>query len=257
MSLTRSQIEILSKPFDKNTLGFKIQATNREKTKALLVPYLQHTDVYGRLEEVDPAWHCETIALFREQNDKEPGSYFCRMKLTVLGISRENVGEGDDPKGAYSDALKRAAVLFGIGRYLYDSNPVWVPYNEQNDKYRRWTHADYSQYDRNNDKLPISPPGEAKAKEVLTHTPAPSVSPSLADEPLQSEWPMIKQLLPVALKKLAALKGTFTPEELFADMMNTQNAKLEHIEKASTHRQMTRLAAVLKECESALKEEKK
>jgi len=43
--------------------------------------------------------------------------------LTILGISHADVGtpsQSEELKGAYSDALKRAAVKFGIGSYLYE-----------------------------------------------------------------------------------------------------------------------------------------
>ena len=50
--------------------------------------------------------------------------------LTVCGACRADVGYSNAPdsedetepaKAAYSDALKRAAVGFGVGRWLYDS----------------------------------------------------------------------------------------------------------------------------------------
>lgn len=46
-----------------------------------------------------------------------------KCSLTVLGITKEDVGSmsyTDQLKGAASDALKRAAVKFGVGAYLYD-----------------------------------------------------------------------------------------------------------------------------------------
>jgi hypothetical protein len=45
-----------------------------------------------------------------------------RCSLQVLGVERQDVGTtspADKLKGAHSDALKRAAVKFGIGSYLY------------------------------------------------------------------------------------------------------------------------------------------
>ena len=39
--------------------------------------------------------------------------------LTVLGQTHADVGEGRDPKAAFSDALKRAAVPLGVGRSIY------------------------------------------------------------------------------------------------------------------------------------------
>ena len=52
--------------------------------------------------------------------------------LTVCGISKTDVGtvsDQDPEKGAYSDALKRAAVKFGIGRHLYDIDTQWLPFD--------------------------------------------------------------------------------------------------------------------------------
>lgn len=51
-------------------------------------------------------------------------------RLTVCGVTKADVGTTSDiepEKGAYSDALKRAAVLFGIGRHLYEMELQWVP----------------------------------------------------------------------------------------------------------------------------------
>ena len=56
------------------------------------------------------------------------GSVMCRLRVRLGGrwITKSDVGSpseqpdsGDRLKAAFSDALKRAAVKFGIGRYLY------------------------------------------------------------------------------------------------------------------------------------------
>lgn len=49
-----------------------------------------------------------------------------RCDLTVLGSTKSDVGSPsnvDQIKGGYSDSLKRAAVKFGIGEYLYQVPP--------------------------------------------------------------------------------------------------------------------------------------
>lgn len=56
-----------------------------------------------------------------EYTDISYGGVKC--SLTVLGLTKQDVGSvslADQFKGAHSDALKRAAVKFGIGLYLYD-----------------------------------------------------------------------------------------------------------------------------------------
>lgn len=45
-----------------------------------------------------------------------------RCDLTILGVTKSDVGSpsyAEQLKGSYSDALKRAAVKFGVGEYLY------------------------------------------------------------------------------------------------------------------------------------------
>jgi hypothetical protein len=62
----------------------------------------------------------------------------CRLSVKIgeAWVTKMDVGgpsdqkdEGDRRKAAFSDALKRAAVKFGVGRYLYDLPPVWCDYD--------------------------------------------------------------------------------------------------------------------------------
>lgn len=151
MGLTHDDLKYLSEPFDNDQISIKIQSTNKDRTKAMLVQYVQHTEVYKRLEEIDPAWSCEVMSkgtLTETMGTKTVTTIYVSMRMTVKGVVRENVGDGDDYKSAYSDALKRVAMLFGVGRWLYDSETVWVPYNEQTDKYKSWTIEEFQKYSR-------------------------------------------------------------------------------------------------------------
>lgn len=136
--LSIQDLRILKAPFPRERLGVKVQTFSKDRTRAMLVLYLQHTDVQDRLEEVDPAWRTEVL-----KEDRMGDLVYVRIRLTVKNVSRENVGEGSDPKSAYSDALKRCAMLFGVGRYLYDSETIWVDYDESKDRYRQWSIEDY------------------------------------------------------------------------------------------------------------------
>lgn len=171
-NLTAKDIETLGAPYDEKTIGVKIQAFNKERTKALLVLYLQHTDVYGRLDSVDPSWSSQVTNTMVIGN-----AVFVRVRLTVKGVSRENVGEGEDEKSALSDAIKRAAMLFGVGRYLYDTETVWVDYNDQTDRHRVFTYADH--------KIASQKRGIAPAP-VAPTPPRAAAKPSSNSEPLKS-----------------------------------------------------------------------
>lgn len=140
--LNSEDLTKLSAPFGKEILGVKVQAYNnreREKaTKCMLVLYLQHTDVAARLDAVDPSW-----SFLINDIDKKEKTVFVKGTLKIKGSERENYGEGDDPKSAASDALKRCAMLFGVGRSLYDSDQVWVDFNYERDRYKHFSFEEY------------------------------------------------------------------------------------------------------------------
>lgn len=117
--LTKKDLEILQRPFAANEHEFL-------KGKA----YITEGAITDRIEMVDPAWELEQISLF---NRPESNQVICTMRLTINGVHRDGVGmsqvtklksgEGEAneaEKAAATDALKRAARLFGIGRYLLD-----------------------------------------------------------------------------------------------------------------------------------------
>jgi hypothetical protein len=154
----KKEFEKLAEPFDTKTICVKAHAFNSGRTKVMLVPYLQHTDVYARFETVDPSWSSKvTHITFDRIADDKFLTAFVVVELTILGVTRTNTGQGEDLKGATSDGIKRAAMLFGVGRYLYDAVPVWAMYNEAQDKYRVWTYADYEEARRSDQpSLPVA-----------------------------------------------------------------------------------------------------
>src|ERR671939_418778 len=48
------------------------------------------------------------------------------LRRPIAEAAFEDVGAGDDPKAAYSDAIKRAAVRAGIGESLYAMDSPWL-----------------------------------------------------------------------------------------------------------------------------------
>ena len=124
--LTPEILRALSEPFEPNRIEWKPQRVNGRD--ALAVAYIDARDVMERLDStVGGGWE------FRW----EPVGDDVQGRLTVCGVTREDVGEQGDGsfgatrKAAVSDALKRCGVQFGIGRYLYDLPAVWVAYDER------------------------------------------------------------------------------------------------------------------------------
>lgn len=113
---------LLERPFSE--VGWKIQATNSAKDKGLIVAYIDARDVASRLDETGLEWSDSySVHVMAD-------TWIVECRLTVGGVTRTDVGTGDGDeaaKSAYSDALKRAAVKFGVGRYLYEIPTTWVP----------------------------------------------------------------------------------------------------------------------------------
>lgn len=101
----------LRRPFTPAAVKFKPQSVLGDDGKGVLcVAYIDARLVYERLNLVTP--HLWQHA-FRPVGD---GLMWC--DLTIDGITRPDVGEGKG-KALASDALKRAAVTFGVGVSLY------------------------------------------------------------------------------------------------------------------------------------------
>jgi len=135
MELTKEVWRKLRRPFPEGAVKWKAQTTNKDKTRALAVAFVDARNVMERLDRaIGPGgWHdaYEVISI-------DAGGYVVQCSLTVLGVTKADVGDssasgggGNLAKTAYSDALKRAAVKFGVGRYLYALPLRWVAYDAQ------------------------------------------------------------------------------------------------------------------------------
>jgi hypothetical protein len=125
----------LSAPFPPDKVSWRVGSTNKEKTKGMALAYIDARDVMDRLDEVcGPAgWQCS----YPHANGKTVCSI--GIKIGDEWVWKAN-GAGDTDieaeKGALSDALKRAAVCWGIGRYLYDLGSPWVTIEPAGRSYR-------------------------------------------------------------------------------------------------------------------------
>jgi hypothetical protein len=67
---------------------------------------------------------------------KADHTLYYRCRLAIADAAFEDVGAGDDPKAAYSDAIKRAAVRAGIGESLYAMDSPWLRVGEADNQLR-------------------------------------------------------------------------------------------------------------------------
>ena len=135
----KSAIEIydeLSAPFAAEEIDWRIGSTNQDKTKGMALAYLDARAVMDRLDTVcGPAgWQCNYLF-------GTGSSVVCNLGVFMDGVwvwKADGAGATDveGEKGALSDALKRAAVRFGVGRYLYELQSPWVAITQMGRSYR-------------------------------------------------------------------------------------------------------------------------
>lgn len=137
--------ERLRAPFPGDAIHWRAQTMNREGTSAMALAYIDARDVMDRLDEV-----CGPANWSDSYTETAKGRLICALSVRVDGewITKSD-GAGDTDvegdKGAISDALKRTAVKWGIGRYLYDMPITWADCEsyEKNGKkmWKKWTDA--------------------------------------------------------------------------------------------------------------------
>lgn len=132
-TLIETHLLKLGAEFPMTAISWRAQnVTKQAPYKALALAYIDARDVMKRLDEV-----CG-ITGWQRRYSHANGKTICEIgiKCGHEWIWKAD-GAGDTDieaeKGAISDAFKRAAVSWGIGRYLYDVEAVWVPceVNEQ------------------------------------------------------------------------------------------------------------------------------
>lgn len=111
-------------------------ATNKEKTQCLALAYINARDVMKRLDDVvgSENWQvrypfegCCEIGIRATAFDPGDDSLVDQWIWKANGAGQSDI-EGE--KGQYSDAFKRAAAVWGIGRYLYYLPAEWVAYDK-------------------------------------------------------------------------------------------------------------------------------
>lgn len=166
-------LDELKKPFDTNLISWRVGATNVKKDgtfawgdKPMGIPlaYIDARDVMERLDEVCGA---------KRWQNRYPMKGCCEIGIHIHGewVWKTN-GAGETQveadKGQYSDAFKRAAVLWGVGRYLYDVENKWVELSGYGRSYK------------------IKNPHSSELKEMLANAAKGiRVAPGIPDEPEQ------------------------------------------------------------------------
>jgi hypothetical protein len=148
--------ERLSEPFDPSEIKWRVTATSTQQTKhgpqkrGQLIAYADQRAYTDRLNEVFGEWgwtrdyDVQVAQNFerRAPGDKKETAVAAKVvvvsKVTIHGLgSHTGVGEewADDQNAATraeAQAFKRACACFGLGRYLYDLDKIWIDLDQYN-----------------------------------------------------------------------------------------------------------------------------
>jgi hypothetical protein len=118
----------LREPFDPNDVDFRVQGRANEQTgRAQVLAYIDARAVQDRLDAAVGAgnWSFDWTPLVIDNGEV----MVAKGTLTVFGVSKSDAGSAsnfEQSLGAVSHSFKRAAVHWGIGRYLYSLPTAWV-----------------------------------------------------------------------------------------------------------------------------------
>ena len=129
----------------KKEIPFKWRVQSANQYGASCVAYIDARQVQDLLDEV-----CEPFG-WQTTFDEYKGNLFCNIGICIKGVWvwKSDCGTEshvEKQKGEASDAFKRAAVMWGIGRFLYSKKiiklPVkqnqqgkWLPYSKKTDRF--------------------------------------------------------------------------------------------------------------------------
>lgn len=124
----RAIARALQAPFDPTEVDFRVQGKAGGSGKAQVVAYVDARCVQDRLDAVvgPGAWSFDWNPI---NFDAKGEIQSAKGMLTIYGVTKSDIGSASNFEaslGAVSHCFKRAAVLWGVGRYLYSVPSMWV-----------------------------------------------------------------------------------------------------------------------------------
>lgn len=125
------KLKELKSQFSSSDVEWRVGSCNKDKSEGLAVPYVTNRAIQQRLDQVvgEGYWKNKYIPWHN-------GSQLCEISIKVIyedgtwewidKVDGAECSEIESIKGGLSDSMKRAAVQWGIGRYLYEVPNIWI-----------------------------------------------------------------------------------------------------------------------------------
>ena len=127
--MNEEQVKKLREPFPDSVIQTIVSGDKKLK-------YANHAAVTQRLLEVDPLWNWEPVAFTEDGLPKHDDKGGLWIRLTVCGVTRYGYGEPqgrdyyDRVKGGISNAIRVAAMRFGVGLDLWSKTDITTTLQE-------------------------------------------------------------------------------------------------------------------------------
>jgi hypothetical protein len=120
-----SVVGILPKPYKRDSpVGDCEVCHQRHGLPAIHLDYVGHAAVTDRLLTVDETWNWEPLALDDYGLPRLDSAGGMWIKLTIAGTTRLGYGDGGDPKVRIGDAIRNAAMRFGVALDLWTKDEL-------------------------------------------------------------------------------------------------------------------------------------
>lgn len=126
------ELNVLTAPLTVQEIEWRVQSQTKDGQKIIVVPYITNRCVMQRFDD-QFGW-----AGWQNEIKEIEGGFLCTITAVLPGgeVVKKTDGASrtavEPVKGGISDAMKRCAVQFGLGRALYDFPKVMI---QTTDKY--------------------------------------------------------------------------------------------------------------------------
>lgn len=117
MTMSEEKAAALRKPFPPEAIG-------KLPKGGVMLDYAGHAVVTDRLLQVDPAWSWEPMATDERGLPIADSKGNLWIRLTICGVTRIGVGDGPTAKVVIGDAIRNAAMRFGVALDLWSKEEL-------------------------------------------------------------------------------------------------------------------------------------
>ena len=131
--MTEKQAKLLAYPFTADEIEWRVLLTTKDKSKGQVAAYIDSRAIQKRLDDVLGRENWKNHFITMPGNSNSTTAHICEISIYYPDrqewiTKSDGAGSTDiEPiKGGLSNAFKRAASIWNIGRYLYELPGIWV-----------------------------------------------------------------------------------------------------------------------------------